>query len=76
MADRDRNDTGRFTEEYSADDFLDAVRELQPATSTEVAEEVGCARQNADYRLSRLEEEGKVRSKKAGPSTIWMLADE
>jgi predicted transcriptional regulator len=73
MADRKRNDRGRYTVEYSDEAFLDAVREHEPATTTEVAEAVGCVRQNADYRLRQLEEHGTVTSKKAGPSLVWML---
>lgn len=73
MPDRERNNRGRYTAEYDEELFLDAVREHAPATTTEVANTVGCARQNADYRLRRLENEGAVRSKKVGPSLVWML---
>lgn len=71
MEERDRNDRGRYTEEYDSDDFLRAVEEHEPASTTEVAATVGCVRQNADYRLRQLEAEGKVTSKKVGPSLVW-----
>lgn len=75
MTERKRNDRGRYTSEYSDEAFLDGVREHEPATTSEVAEAVGCVRQNADYRLRKLEDAGKVRSKKVGPSLVWMLTE-
>lgn len=71
-SDRERGDNGQFEPEYSKIDFLDAVREHDPATTAEVAEAVGCVRQNAVYRLKQLRERGVITSKKAGPSTVWM----
>lgn len=68
-----RDTTGRFAAKYDEQDILDAVRANEPAATTEVADAVGFARQNADYRLRRLEGEGKVRSKKVGPALVWML---
>lgn len=70
---RDRNERGRFEEEYNSEDFLSAVQEHEPATTTEVADTVGCVRQNADYRLRRLKGEGLVQSKKVGPSLVWTV---
>lgn len=67
-----RDDTGQFAAKYDEQDILDAVRKLSPAGTQEVADEVGFARQNADYRLRRLEEAGKVRSKMVGGSLAWM----
>jgi len=74
MVDRDRNGKGRFTAEYHDEAFLATVTEHEPATTTEVADAIGCVRQNADYRLRRLRDAGKVASKKAGPSVVWMLS--
>ncbi|WP_435078686.1 helix-turn-helix domain-containing protein [Halococcus sp. AFM35] len=71
-----RDSTGRFAAKYDEQDILDAVRENEPAATSEVADSVGFARQNADYRLRRLENEGKVRSKKVGASLVWMLDEE
>ncbi|MFC3957573.1 winged helix-turn-helix domain-containing protein [Halovivax cerinus] len=59
----------------SEDEYLDAVREFEPAATSEVAEETGVTRQGADYRLRQLEEQGKVKSKMVGNSLVWMLAD-
>lgn len=73
MGERGRNDQGRYTEEYDTEDFLSAVQEHEPATTSEVADAVGCVRQNADYRLRRLKDEGLVESKKVGPSLVWTI---
>ncbi|QCC57315.1 helix-turn-helix domain-containing protein (plasmid) [Natrinema thermotolerans] len=61
---------------YSEEEYLDAVRENTPASTKEVADAVGVTRQGADYRLRELEEDGKVTSKMAGNSLIWMVVDE
>lgn len=76
MTDRTRDDTGKFTADYPDEDFLAAVREHTPATTSEVAEAVGCVRQSADYRLRQLESEGRVESKKVGASLVWMVDGE
>lgn len=67
-----RDSTGQYTAKYDEQDILDAVRSNAPAGTQEVADEVGFARQNADYRLRRLEDDGKVRSKMVGGSLAWM----
>lgn len=59
-----------------AEDYLDAVREHEPAATREVAESVGVTRQGADYRLRQLREEGLVRCKKVGRELVWMLVEE
>lgn len=64
------------TEERHSDEaYLDAVREFEPAATSEIAAAVGVVRQSADYRLRKLEDEGKVTSKKIGNSLAWSLAD-
>ena len=61
-------DSGKLSQQYSDDDFLEAVTEHEPASTREVAEAVGCSRRNADVRLRRLEEAEEVRSKIVGNS--------
>lgn len=73
MSERDRDSSGRFKPEVSEKDLLNSVREHQPAGTSEVGDAVGLARQNAHYRLRRLEEQGEVESKKVGRSLVWML---
>jgi DNA-binding MarR family transcriptional regulator len=62
-------------ERHPEREYLDAVRELEPAGTSEVAERVGVERQSADYRLRKLEESGRVRSKKIGNSLAWLIED-
>lgn len=42
-------------ERHSAEEYIDAGREHEPAGTTEIADAVGVARQSADYRLRQLE---------------------
>lgn len=60
-------------ERYSDEVYIDAVREHEPAATSEVAEAVGVARQSADYRLRQLQDDGKVESKKIGNSLAWSV---
>ena len=68
-------ESGKLTEQYSDEDFLEAVEEHEPASTSEVAEAVGCSRRNANVRLNKLEEAGEVQSKMAGNSLIWLLTE-
>lgn len=70
------SDTGKLAEQYSDEDFLDAVKEHEPASTSEVADAVGCSRRNADVRLRKLEEAGEIRKKKVGNSLMWMTSQE
>ena len=77
MSERDRDSSGRFKPEVSDEEILDAVRNHEPAGTSEVGDAVGLARQNADYRLRQLEDEGRIESKKVGQSLVWtLLSDE
>ena len=67
---------GQFGEIYTEDDFLAAVKRLQPVGTQEVADAVGCSRQNADYRLRQLDQEDKVEAKKIGNSLAWSATEE
>lgn len=55
----------------SDEELLEAVEENYPAATSEVAEDVGIVRQSADYRLRKLREAARVRSKKIGASLVW-----
>lgn len=59
-------------QQFEDADFLDAVREHSPAATREVADVVGCSRRNADYRLKKLREAGRVQSKEVGNSLVWL----
>jgi len=71
-----RDEKGRLLPKYDEEEILEAVGEHSPAATSEVADEVGCTRQNADYRLRQLEERGLVESKKIGAVLVWTLTDE
>jgi hypothetical protein len=65
------NESGKIRKKYPDSDFVQAVSELSPASTSEVGEAVGCSADNAYRRLKALEEAGKVESKMAGNSLIW-----
>lgn len=72
MGDRDRDkESGKFTEEYPAQEFLEALAELGPSGTTDISDYVGCDRRTAYLKLKSLEEEGEVRSRKVGNSLLW-----
>lgn len=60
------------------EELKEAVKELTPAGTQEVADHVGLTRQAADYRLQKIEERYStpwVWSKKIGPTKVWLHAD-
>ena len=68
------DDSGKIAQKYTDEDFLEAVKKCQPASTKEVADVVGCSRRNADVRLRRLEENNSVESKMVGNSLVWVPA--
>lgn len=54
------------------DEFVNVVYQHTPAGTTEVADTVGISRQATEYRLKKLEDQGRIWSKKIGPTRIWM----
>ena len=76
MGDRDRDEnSGRFTEEYPREDFLQALEELGATGTTDVSDYVGCDRRTAYLKLQALEEEGEIESQKVGNALLWELVD-
>lgn len=74
MRDRDRDEeSGKFREEYPPQDFLDALAELGPSGTTDIADHVDCDRRTAYLKLKSLEEDGKITSSKVGNSLLWDL---
>jgi len=74
MTEERRNERGQFTPQYDDEEILDAVRDHEPAGTSEVADALGCTTQNADYRLRKLRDAGRVESKKVGRSLVWTLS--
>lgn len=69
-ADRDE-ESGKFTEQYSREAFLQAVDTIDNATTSRVAEEVGCSYDLAYRRLKALEEDDEVDRTEIGSSFVW-----
>lgn len=67
--------SGQFTPEFTDSDFLEALSERDGATTTEVADAVGCKYRTAHARLTKLEERGEVNSRKVGNSFLWTVAE-
>ena len=76
MTEERRNERGQFTPQYDDEEILDAVRDHEPAGTSEVANALGCTTQNADYRLRKLRDAGRMESKKVGQSLVWTLSSD
>jgi hypothetical protein len=71
--DRDE-ESGKYTERYTQENFLSAIESLGGSAGTqEVADEVDCAYRTAHAKLSELEEEGNLTSRKVGNAKLWEL---
>jgi GTP-sensing pleiotropic transcriptional regulator CodY len=73
VKDRDE-DTGKYTEAYPSEKFLSALESLNGSAGTqEVADEVGCAYRTAHAKLSKLENNGEINSRKVGNAKLWQF---
>lgn len=71
--DRDEQ-TGKYTEQYTPENFLSALKSLGDSAGTqEIADEVDCAYRTAYAKLTELEENGKITSRKVGNAKLWEL---
>ena len=76
VTDRPRDDHGRYQgQAYSDSDFLDAVVELETATTTKIADAVDCERTTAHKRLRDLESDGQLDSENLGNVIVWAISD-
>lgn len=74
---RMKGNKGHFETQYPVSDFLDAIEELGGLAGTsDVAEEVGCARDTAYKKLKKLQEEERVSSRKVGGALVWEVVDD
>lgn len=73
--DRERNERGQFEPEHSDEAVLGAVQKHEPAGTNDIADELGIARQSADYRLRKLLDEQQVIKRKIGNSLVWCLRE-
>lgn len=68
--DRDEQ-TGKFSEEYHEEAFLNAIDSLNTATTVKVAEKVGCSYDLAYRRLNTLADGEQLERQKVGGSFVW-----
>lgn len=75
MGDRDRDEeTGQFTIEFTDQEFIEAIQDLDKSASTsEVANKLGCDRRTAYLRLKKLEDGDRISSRKVGNSLLWTI---
>lgn len=75
MADRDRDEeSGKYTTEFEDEEFIAAIEDLSgSASTTEIADSIGCDRRTAYLRLKELEDEEHISSRKVGNSLLWIL---
>lgn len=74
---RDRDEySGRFTQEFSDEDFVRAVKDLSSCSTTDVADHVGCSSDLAYRRLAKLAEEGRIDSEKVAGNYRWFFKNE
>ncbi len=72
--DRDEQ-TGKYTERYTPEDFLSALESLGGSAGTqEVADEVGCAYRTAHAKLTEMDAEERLTSRKVGNAKLWELS--
>jgi hypothetical protein len=72
----DRDDeSGRFREQYSTEAFVEAVQELDVATTSKIAERVGCSYDLAYHRLKTLAEEDEIERTDVAGSFVWKVPD-
>ena len=69
--DKRDEDSGKFEPEYESRQFVKAVARADLATTSNIAEQVGCSRRTALKHLNKLEEEGRLSSTMAGRAKIW-----
>lgn len=75
-ADRDE-DTGRFTETYPPDAFVEAIRDEGGEAGTRaIAERVGCSYETAYKKLQALKDAGEVGYRQVGNAYLWEVNDE
>ena len=65
-------ETGRYTGQYSVNEFLTAISEQGGVAGTgEIADHVGCAHDTAYKRLQSMEANGTLSSRKVGNTLLW-----
>lgn len=61
--------------EFSDAEYIEAIKAQEPASTTEIAEHVGCTNENARIRLKNLYEGGEIKRKTISRGWISSLID-
>lgn len=73
----DRDDeSGRYTQSYTAEMVLEAIEKHGGASTSEVADEIGSSRRLALRRLRELEDDERVTAREVGNTYLWTADDE
>lgn len=70
--DRERdNRSGRYTTEFEAEAFIEALQTTGLASTRDIADEVGCSYDLAYKRLKELADDGVIEGNKIGNTYHW-----
>lgn len=61
--------------DFTDGEFIEAVETLEPVGTQDVADHVGCSRQNARIRLLDLHERGAVGLEEIGNAYVWKAVE-
>jgi len=70
VRERDEN-SGKYTQEYPDNEFIEAIESLDFPSTAEIADEVGCSYTLAYHRLNSLADEGEIKRLEIGNSFAW-----
>lgn len=75
---RERENSGRYTETVSLGDVLGVVETIQGpvVTSGDIAESLDCSHETARRKLRRLEEQGRLASRKTAGRVVWWVVND
>lgn len=69
--------SGQYMTEYDPDTFVEAISELGgSASTTEVADEVGCDRRTAHLRLTGLADRDVISGRRVGRAFLWNVSED
>jgi DNA-binding transcriptional ArsR family regulator len=71
-----QGEDGRFESVYDPEEFVDAVGDLDLPATADVADAVEAPHRTALHHLNKLEEAGRLTSRKVGAAKVWDVADD
>jgi hypothetical protein len=72
----EHGEDGKFKATYDPNEFVTAVAVLELPTTADVAERVDCPHRTALHHLNKLEDQGRLSSRKVGPAKVWRVVDD